>query len=154
MLAAQTTLPMQLRILWWERGLRDDIRRMCSVDPLTHKEYSDIEKAQSAACACDAHLFSAAAVTTDLATHTDLCDANSDDGDKSGDELPVHKRPCLTYNRHEKRRCYKCGRFGHIAAACPGQNEAQENEAATRDNVEQPVANESPMSIEEGNISH
>ena len=96
MLAAQTTLPMQLRILWWERGLKDDIRRMCSVDPLTHKDYSDIEKAQSAACACDAHLFSAAAVTTDLATHTDLCDANSDDGDKSGDELPVHKRPCLT----------------------------------------------------------
>ena len=57
-LAAQTNLPMQLRIFWWERGLKDDIRSMCSVDPLAYKEYIDIEKAQSAACACDAHLTS------------------------------------------------------------------------------------------------
>ena len=60
-LAAQTVLPMQLRISWWERGLKGEIRAMCSVDPLTHKEYTDIEKAQSAACACDAHLTSASA---------------------------------------------------------------------------------------------
>ena len=61
LLAAQTVLPMQLRISRWERGLKDEIRAMCSVDPLTHKEYTDIEKAQSAACACDAHLTSASA---------------------------------------------------------------------------------------------
>ena len=49
---------MQLRISRWERGLKDEIRAMCSIDRLTHKEYTDIEKAQSAACACDAHLTS------------------------------------------------------------------------------------------------
>ena len=49
-LAAQTNLPMQMRILWWERGLKDEIRTMCLVDPFTHTEYIDIKKAQSAAC--------------------------------------------------------------------------------------------------------
>ena len=48
MLAAQTTLPMKLRLFWWERGLKDEIRTMCSVDPLTHKQYADIEAAQNA----------------------------------------------------------------------------------------------------------
>ena len=61
MLAAHTILPMQLRISWWERGLKDDIRAMCSVHPLTHKQYTDVAKAQSAAGACDAHLKSSAA---------------------------------------------------------------------------------------------
>ena len=42
-------------------GLKDDIRAMCSMHPLTHKQYTDIAKAQSAACACDAHLKSSAA---------------------------------------------------------------------------------------------
>ena len=60
-LASQSDLPMQLRIFWWEKGLKEDIRAMCRVDPLTYKEYTDIDKAQSAACACDAHLNSAAA---------------------------------------------------------------------------------------------
>ena len=50
---------MKLRFFWWERGLKDEIRTMCSVDPLTHKQYADIEAAQNAACACDAHLKSA-----------------------------------------------------------------------------------------------
>ena len=58
-LAAQTALPMKLRLFWWERGLKDEIRVMCSLDPLTHKQYADIEAAQNAACACDAHLKSA-----------------------------------------------------------------------------------------------
>ena len=95
MLAAQTTLPMQLRIMWWERGLKDEIRTMCAVDPLTHKECADIGKAQSAACACDAHLLfdSAVATAIDPATHTDASDATSaeDDGDDGSDhELPVN----------------------------------------------------------------
>ena len=60
-LAAQTTLPMKLRLFWWECGLKDEIRVMCSLDPLTHKQYADIEAAQNAACACDAHLKSASA---------------------------------------------------------------------------------------------
>ena len=34
---------------------------MCSVDPLSHKEYADIEEAQSATCTCYAHLTSASA---------------------------------------------------------------------------------------------
>lgn len=64
-LASQSNLPMQLRIHWWEKGLKDEICHMCRVDPLTHKEYSDIDKAQSAACACDAHLdYSASAAAS------------------------------------------------------------------------------------------
>ena len=41
-LVAQTTLPMQLRIMWWERGLKDEMCAMRLVDPFTHKEYTDI----------------------------------------------------------------------------------------------------------------
>ena len=66
MLAAQTTLPMKLRLFWWERGLKDEIRVMCSLDLLTHKQYADIEAAQNAACACDAHLKSASAAAASL----------------------------------------------------------------------------------------
>jgi len=64
-LAAQTNLPMQLRIHWWEKGLKEHIRSQVTVDPVTHMQYSDIDKAQSAACALDAHLdaSSAAAAT-------------------------------------------------------------------------------------------
>ena len=53
-LAAKTDLPMQLRIHWWEKGLKEHIQSQ--VDPETHQEYTDIDKAQSAACALDAHL--------------------------------------------------------------------------------------------------
>ena len=55
-LAAKTDLPMQLRIHWWEKGLKEHIRSQVKVDPETHQEYTDIDKAQSAACALDAHL--------------------------------------------------------------------------------------------------
>ena len=153
-LAAQTTLPMKLRLFWWERGLKDEIRVMCSLDPLTHKQYADIEAAQNAACACDAHLSSASAVATAIepATHTDLHDANFDD-ESDGDELPVTKRPCLTYNRHEKCRCFNCGRFGHIARACPGHKEMQDK-APTRDHIQQSEANERPVSTKDGNTNH
>ena len=48
-LAAQTTLPMQLRISWWEKGLKDHIRSQVKVDPVTYMEFTDIDKAQSAA---------------------------------------------------------------------------------------------------------
>lgn len=64
---------MQLRIHWWERGLRANVRRRCSVDPCTYKEYTDIDKAQSAACACEAHLM--------------------DSYVASDDEVPEAKRP-------------------------------------------------------------
>ena len=55
-IASQSDFSMQLRVYRWEKGLKDEIRRMCKVDPLTHKEYTDGDKAQTAACACDAHL--------------------------------------------------------------------------------------------------
>ena len=153
-LAAQTTLPMKLRLFWWERDLKDEIRVMCSLDPHTHKQYADIEAAQNAACACDAHLFSASAVATAIepATHTGLRDAKFDD-ESDGAGLPVTKRPCLTYSRHEKCRCFNCGRFGHIALACPGQKEMQDK-APTRDHIQQSEANESPVSTKDGNTNH
>ncbi|DBA70249.1 TPA: hypothetical protein ACH3X2_012156 [Trebouxia sp. C0005] len=46
---------MQLRIYWWERGLKPKIAAEIKVDPLTYKGYTDIEKAQQAACAYGAH---------------------------------------------------------------------------------------------------
>ena len=118
LLAAHTKLPMQLRIFWWERGLKEEIRTMCLVDPFTHREYIDIEKAQSAACACDAHLFSAAA-----------SDANGD--------IPVTKRPRFTNDSMQQRRCYNCGRFGHIANACLDKEGLGTGVAAPRDSADQ-----------------
>ena len=55
-LAAKLNLPMQLRIYWWQKGLKEHIRAQVKVDPETHQEYTDIDKAQSAACALDAHI--------------------------------------------------------------------------------------------------
>ena len=139
---------------------------MCAVDPLTHKEYADIGKAQSAACACDAHLLftSAVATATDPATHTDASDATSaenddddgsdhelpvntsaeDDGDGESDhELPVNKRPRFTHNRHEHRRCYTC-------ASCPFQHVVQDAEAPRRDDTDQLEAAGSPAAAADG----
>ena len=60
-LASQTSLPMQLRIHWWEKGLKEHIRSQVTSDPVTYKEFTDISKAQSAALALDAHLNSSSA---------------------------------------------------------------------------------------------
>lgn len=49
-LAAKTTLPMQLRIHWWEQGPKPEIASQVTMDPLTHtnKAYTDTEKALDA----------------------------------------------------------------------------------------------------------
>ena len=73
---------------------------MCLVDPLTHREYTDIAKAQSAACAVDAYLTCDATIAS--------CCHDDDDG------LRVSKRPCVIDSRHQHYRCYNCGRYGHM----------------------------------------
>ncbi|KAA6424326.1 MAG: hypothetical protein FRX49_05538 [Trebouxia sp. A1-2] len=50
-----TISAIDLRIYWWERGLKPEIAAEIKVDPLTYKGYTDIEKAQQAACAYGAH---------------------------------------------------------------------------------------------------
>ena len=52
---------MKMRLIQSERGLKDEIRDRCSVDPLFHQEYTDIQAAQNAACASDAHFKSSSA---------------------------------------------------------------------------------------------
>ena len=141
-LAAQTALPVQLRISWWERGLKDEIRAMCSIDPLAHKEYTDIEEAQLAACACDAHLTSASAATT------------VDDADTDDEELLASKRPCYANNRREHRRCYRCNRFGHIANACPWKDNLQGDEAPTNEQLDDNTNSQDPANGEQLNASH
>ena len=61
-LAAKSKLPTAQRLLFWEQGLKAEIRAECKLNPLTHKAYSSLSAAQSAAMAVDAHLSSAAAV--------------------------------------------------------------------------------------------
>ena len=60
-LAAECKLPTAQRLLFWEQGLKAEIRAECKLDPLTHKAYSSLSAAQSAAMAVDAHLSAAAA---------------------------------------------------------------------------------------------
>ena len=55
-LAAKSKLPTAQRLLFWEQGLKAEIRAECKLDPLTHKAYSSLFAAQSAAMAIDAHL--------------------------------------------------------------------------------------------------
>ena len=42
---------MQMRLLWWENGVKLEIAAQVKVDPLTYKD-----KAQSAACALGSHI--------------------------------------------------------------------------------------------------
>ncbi|DBA70533.1 TPA: hypothetical protein ACH3X2_011933 [Trebouxia sp. C0005] len=83
-LAAKTNLPMQLRIYWWERGLKPEIAAEIKVDPLTYKGYTDIEKAQQAACAYGAHYDpspSAASRKRDRPVSSSDTDSGSDTSD-------------------------------------------------------------------------
>lgn len=59
-LAAQTDLPVIQRLIYWERGLKPEIRDECKFDLVTHTTYKDIASAQSAAIAIDSHLTAAA----------------------------------------------------------------------------------------------
>ena len=129
-LAAQTNLPMQLRIFWWERGLKDDIRSTCSVDPLTQTEYTDIEKAQSAACAYDAHLTSASAAAANRKHGRSLqLSAASASGGSKGDRPKRGKFSDLRDNKApikvakwsgDSPESFTCDREGSLAEPLPG----------------------------------
>ncbi len=145
---------MQLRIQWWEKGLKEHIRSQVTVDSVTYKEYTNIDKAQSAACALGAHLYASSTVAAASGSliHTHLCDAKSNDDDaKYRDELPVAKHSC-TDNRREHCRCCNCGRVGHLAIACPGQNEVQNKEAHAKNHADQPGATESLKAAADGEL--
>ena len=60
-LAAQTILPMEARLFFWNQGLKPAIQDACYLDPLTHSVYKDIAQAQKAALAADSRFHSAAA---------------------------------------------------------------------------------------------
>ena len=63
-LAAQINLPMMQRLIYWEQGLKPEIRAECKLDPVSHTSHMDLAKSQSAAIAIDSHL-SVAAVKTE-----------------------------------------------------------------------------------------
>ena len=120
-LAAHTTLPMKLRLFWWERGLKDEIRVMCSLDPLTHKQYADIEAAQNAACACDAHLKFASVAAAQPSTATARVHQRPHQRAKLVDHT---SRPTLD-TRVAKRRGdapadFTCDTEGRLAKPLPG----------------------------------
>ena len=52
-LAAQAKVAIHLRMPMWERGLKPDIKEGVTIDPSTHTEYTDIDKAQQAALQVD-----------------------------------------------------------------------------------------------------
>ena len=54
-LATQVALQKAQRLLYWEQGLKPEIRTQCKFDPATHSPYADIAKAQSVAIAIDLH---------------------------------------------------------------------------------------------------
>ena len=60
MLAAQTDVPMIQRLIYWEQGLKPEIRDECKFELVTHTICMNIAKAQSAAIAIDSHLTAAA----------------------------------------------------------------------------------------------
>ncbi|DBA67599.1 TPA: hypothetical protein ACH3X2_001866 [Trebouxia sp. C0005] len=59
-LAAKSKLPTAQRLIYWEQGLKPEIRAECKLDPLTHTAYANLAAAQTAALAVDSHFSSVA----------------------------------------------------------------------------------------------
>ncbi|KAA6428689.1 MAG: hypothetical protein FRX49_01564 [Trebouxia sp. A1-2] len=59
-LAAKSKLPTAQRLIYWEQGLKPEIRAECKLDPLTHTAYANLAAAQTAALAIDSHFSSVA----------------------------------------------------------------------------------------------
>ncbi|DBA66139.1 TPA: hypothetical protein ACH3X2_002615 [Trebouxia sp. C0005] len=57
-LAAKSKLPAAQRLIYWEQGLKPEIRAECKLDPLTHTAYANLAAAQTAALAIDSHFSS------------------------------------------------------------------------------------------------
>ncbi|KAA6423521.1 MAG: hypothetical protein FRX49_06581 [Trebouxia sp. A1-2] len=57
-LAAKSKLPTAQRLIYWEQGLKPEIRAECKLDPLTHTAYANLAAAQTAALAVDSHFSS------------------------------------------------------------------------------------------------
>ena len=60
-LVAQTTLPMEARLFFWNQGLKPAVADACYLDPLTHSAYKDIGQAQKADLAADSRFYATAA---------------------------------------------------------------------------------------------
>ncbi|KAA6423130.1 MAG: hypothetical protein FRX49_07117, partial [Trebouxia sp. A1-2] len=58
-LADKSKLPTAQRLIYWEQGLKPEIRAECKLDPLTHTAYANLAAAHTAAPAVDSHCSSA-----------------------------------------------------------------------------------------------
>ena len=118
-LVAQTALPMEARMFFWNRGLKSNVRAACNLDPNTHSAFRDISRAQKAALAFDfstyytEHTWDVPTRHRDTAHHHNL---DAYDGEPRA-SAPDSTAPHMSAAR--KRKCYNCGDAGHFAADCP-----------------------------------